>query len=204
MRNRGLQPRSQWSPHRLRDIYIRGLLIIRSHDINQQQTGVCLFSFSSFFPESAGDGEREESGRVTQPQNSSSYQFGDDAIDAYVPSTTTSAINQSDQKRGWHPSLKFFLSFAFGSFGVMLATTPLSPQWSFTLLNTRIEFRSMFVATLFLFIFLFLGQYSPPLSYLPPFPFPFYPLAARHDHPFVLLFTSCLLSTSSLTAHTSF
>ncbi|KAI9463708.1 hypothetical protein BJY52DRAFT_932294 [Lactarius psammicola] len=44
----------------------------------------------------------------------------------------------------------------------MLATTPLSSQWSFTLLDTRIEFRSMFVATLFLFIFLCLAYLSNP------------------------------------------
>jgi hypothetical protein len=85
------------------------------------------------------------------------------------PSTTTSAINQNDQKRGW----QFFVSFTFGSLGVMLATAPLSPRWSFTLLDTRIQFRSMFVATLFLFIFLFLGQYPPLSSSLFPPPFLF-------------------------------
>lgn len=44
----------------------------------------------------------------------------------------------------------------------MLATTPLSPRWSFTLLDTRIQFRSMFAATLFLFIFLCLAYLSNP------------------------------------------
>ena len=122
------------------------------------------------------DREREDSSRVRAPKPSTSHQIGDDASARTSPSTTTSAINQNDQKRGWHPLLKFFLSFAFGSLGVMLATVPLSPRWSFTLLDTRIQFRSMFVATLFLFIFLCLGQYSPSslLSYLfLPFPFPF-------------------------------
>ena len=35
-----------------------------------------------------------------------------------------------------------------------------SPRSSFSLFNTHIEFRSMFIATLFLFLFLCLGQYS--------------------------------------------
>ncbi|KAI0256028.1 hypothetical protein BJV78DRAFT_1168716 [Lactifluus subvellereus] len=45
----------------------------------------------------------------------------------------------------------------------MLATTSAtSTRWSFTLLNTRIEFRSMFIATLFLFLFLCLAYLSNP------------------------------------------
>ncbi|KAH9961280.1 hypothetical protein BC827DRAFT_1203587 [Russula dissimulans] len=48
----------------------------------------------------------------------------------------------------------------------MLATstpsTPVSPRWYFSLFNTRMEFRSMFLATLFLFLFLCLAYLSNP------------------------------------------
>src|SRR6266852_458563 len=74
-----------------------------------------------------------------------------------------------DQKLAWpahHHLLKFTLSFACGSLGIMLATATTTDtltstfRWSFSFFNTRIEFRSMFIATLFLFLFLCLGQYS--------------------------------------------
>lgn len=92
------------------------------------------------------------------------------------PLTTASVIDLHDQKSvAWLsdsiPSLKFFLSFACGTLGIMLATTtPTIPslRWSFSFFNTRIEFRSMFVATLFLFLFLCLGQY---LHFAPITPF---------------------------------
>ena len=155
--------------------------ISHADDLSARVAGVCPFVFCAFFffffSEfcETEDREKEDSSRVTASKPSTSHQFGDDASARTSPSTTTSAINQNDQKRGWHPLLKFFLSFAFGSLGVMLATAPLSPRWSFTLLDTRIQFRSMFVATLFLFIFLCLGQYSPspPLSFIFSSPFLF-------------------------------
>jgi hypothetical protein len=105
---------------------------------------------------------------------------GDDA------SWRTSAFTTAcDQKSSWpthHLLLKFTLSFACGSLGIMLATATTNTltstsRWSFSFFNTRIEFRSMFIATLFLFLFLCLGQYSYFLpNTMPHFlPFPFAP-----------------------------
>lgn len=82
---------------------------------------------------------------------------------------TSAFTTACDQKPSWP------LSFACGSLGIMLATATTSTltsisRWSFSFFNTRIEFRSMFIATLFLFLFLCLGQYSyfPPNT-MPPF-----------------------------------
>jgi hypothetical protein len=81
---------------------------------------------------------------------------------------TSRVITACDQKSAW-PLIKFILSFACGSLGIMLATATTNTltstfRWSFSFFDTRIEFRSMFIATLFLFLFLCLGQYS----YFPP------------------------------------
>jgi hypothetical protein len=59
----------------------------------------------------------------------------------------------------------FALSFACGSLAIMLAshsTNTLTSTFrcSFSFFDSRIEFRSMFITTLFLFLFLCLGQYS--------------------------------------------
>jgi hypothetical protein len=95
---------------------------------------------------------------------------GDDASLRASPPTTDSAIDRRDHTSAplcdtIHPLLKFLLSFVCGTLAVMLATSTTttihpSPRSSFSLFNTHIEFRSMFIATLFLFLFLCLGQYS--------------------------------------------
>jgi hypothetical protein len=127
---------------------------------------------------------------------------------------TSTFTTACDQKSSWPPLLKFTLSFACGSLGIMLATATTSTltstsRWSFSFFNTRIEFRSMFIATLFLFLFLCLGQYS----YFPPntmplflsFPYPFAPpRSASRWLSMIFVLSPCPLYTSSLTAHTSF
>jgi hypothetical protein len=100
---------------------------------------------------------------------------GDDASLRPSPSTTDSAIDCYDHKSvplcdSIYPRLKFLLSLACGSVAVMLATSTTttihpSPRSSFSLFNTHVEFRSMFIATLFLFLFLCLGQYSIIISF---------------------------------------
>lgn len=128
---------------------------------------------------------------------------------------TTACVQEST----WltHPCLKFSLSFACGTLGIMLATATTTAltstfRWSFSFLNTRIEFRSMFIATLFLFLFLCLGQYSyfcpntmsPCFS--PTFPFPLAPShsASRLNMISHSVLSPCLLYTSLLTVYTSF
>ena len=111
--------------------------------------------------------QRRRPGLLSLPLSSS----GDDASLRPSPFTTDSYIDHHDHKSAVplsdsiHPLFKFFLSFACGTLAVMLATSTTttiqpSPRSSFSLFNTRIEFRSMFIATLFLFLFLCLGQYS--------------------------------------------
>ena len=81
---------------------------------------------------------------------------------------TSPLTTACDQKSAWpvhHRFIKLILSFACGSLGIMLATATTNTltstfRWSFSFFDTRIEFRSMFIATLFLFLFLCLGQYS--------------------------------------------
>ncbi|KAI0066073.1 hypothetical protein BV25DRAFT_1496730 [Artomyces pyxidatus] len=60
-----------------------------------------------------------------------------------------------------NPFLKFSLSFALGALGVMLSNLPF-PQWSVTVLNARLDFRSMFLASLFLLVVLFLAYLTNP------------------------------------------
>lgn len=111
--------------------------------------------------------------------------IGDDALLRTSPFTTASLLDPCDQHPARltdsiHPFFKFSLSFACGTLGVMLATTTTtahpSPRWSFSLFNTHIEFRSMFIAILLLFLFLCLGQYarfSPITLFFCPFLFRF-------------------------------
>ncbi|KAI0046081.1 hypothetical protein FA95DRAFT_1422682 [Auriscalpium vulgare] len=90
---------------------------------------------------------------------------GGDDPSSLPPTATTSVSHRTHQREkprgGDHFLLKFSLSFALAAAAVMFSSTSF-PQWSTTVLNARLEFRSMLLATLFLFVVLFLAYLSNP------------------------------------------